>query len=539
MKFACRRHLNDLVSAKQAAYPYRFDESKANRVCEFIEGLPHTKGHWAAEREDIRLEPWQCFIVCCLFGWVRRSDGFRRFRIAYIAVSRKNGKSIIAGGIGDYMFSADGEFGAEVYSGATTEKQAWEVFLPAKQMVERTPDLKEAFGIHVGAKSMAIPSNGSRFEPVIGKPGDGASPHCAIVDEYHEHDSDVLLDTMRTGMGARKQPLLLVITTAGDNLAGPCKAMQEDVEKVLAGSLVRDELFGIVYTVDAGDDWTSEEALRKANPNFDVSVFGDFLRTEQRNAITDARKQGIFKTKHLNIWVGSNSAWINIQRWNELADGSLNPDEFRGLPCVAASDLSSKKDITARIIVFRKAADDGKGKDHFYVFGRFYLPEERARQAEFQHYQAWVARGNLIATPGFTIDLEQFTDDTIADVQRFRIRELCFDPWNAEQYAQRVAKYTPATAVEIPQQVRYLSDPMKQLDALVADGRIHHDGNPVLTWMVGNLTAHEDAKGNVYPRKEREESKIDGAVALIMALSRATVAEQKRSVYSSRGIRTL
>jgi phage terminase large subunit-like protein len=425
------------------------------------------------------------------------------------------------------MFAADGEFGSEVYSGATTEKQAWEVFRPAKQMVERTPDLKEAFGIDCGkpnsnAGVMSIPSNGSRFEPLIGKPGDGASPHCAIVDEYHEHDSDSLYDTMRTGMGARKQPLLLVITTAGDNLAGPCKALQLDVEKMLAGSVERDELFGCVWTIDAGTDWTSDEALRMANPNYDVSVFGEFLRSEQKNAIADARKQGIFKTKHLNLWVGSNSAFINIQRWNELADTTLRPEDFRGSPCTMATDLSSKKDMTARIIVFRKDID---GKDHYYVFGRFYLPESRAKMPEFQHYQAWVINGHLRTTPGNVIDYETITQESIDDVERFRVKEVCFDPWNAEQYAQQVAAKTPAIAVEIPQQVRFLSEPMKQLDALITDGRLHHDGNPALTWMIGNLTAHEDAKGNVFPRKERDESKIDGAVALIMALSRSMFCE--------------
>lgn len=433
------------------------------------------------------------------------------------------------------MFAADGEFGAEVYSGATSEKQAWEVFRPAKQMVERTPDLAEAFGITPGAQKLFIASNGSRFEPVIGKPGDGASVHCGIVDEYHEHGDDTLFDTFRTGMGARKQPLLLVITTAGDNLGGPCKALQSEVEQVLNRTVDRDELFGIIYTLDPDDDWTSEEALRKANPNYDVSVFGDFLKAEQRAAVNNARKQNIFKTKHLNCWVGANLAYFNLQKWNDLADPSLDADEFRGLPCCSASDLSSKKDITARILVFRKQIE---AKDHFFVFGRFYIPAMRAEQPEYQNYQGWVKQGFLRTTPGAVIDYDQITIETIEDVQQFRIRELGFDPWNAEQYAQAVSKATPAKAVEIPQQPRYLSEPMKQLDGLIMDGRVHHDGNPVLTWMMGNVTAHTDAKDNVFPRKERDENKIDGVVALIMAMSRALVTTDKRSVYSTRGLLT-
>jgi phage terminase large subunit-like protein len=538
VRLACQRHLNDLAAAQLPTYAYSFDDARSNRVCEFLEGLPHVKGSWAAQREDITLQPWQTFILCCLFGWIRRADGLRRFRTAYIAVPRKNGKSVLAAGIGLYMFAADGEFGSEIYSGATTEKQAWEVFRPAKQIAERTPDLQEAFGIEVGAKTMSIPTNGSRFEPVIGKPGDGASPHCAIVDEFHEHLTDSLLDTMRTGMGARKQPILLVITTAGDNLAGPCKAMQEELEKVLAGSVVRDELFGLVYGIDATDEWTSEEALRKANPNYNVSVFGDFLLTEQRNAIADARKQSVFKTKHLNVWVGANSAFVNMQKWNGLADLSLRADDFRGSTCVIGVDLSSKIDFSARVLIFRKLVD---GKDHFYVFPRFYLPEERVNRPEFQHYQAWAAHGHIAVCPGARISHEQITEDTILDVQRYTAREVCCDPWGSDRFLEEIGKRTRATAVEVPQRVQYLSEPMKQLEALIADGCIHHDGNPAMTWMMGNLTAHEDKNENLFPNKERAESKIDGAVALITGLSRAVVIQAKstQSIYATRGLRTL
>ncbi len=535
VQLACQRHLDDLARAKRG-WTYVFDETKANRVCRFIEQLPHTKAEWASRRQNIKLEPWQCFIETSIFGWVQTRDNYRRFRIAYICVPRKNGKSILAAGNGIYMFAGDNEFGAEVYSGATSEKQAWEVFRPAKQMVDRTPRIKELFGITVGAKNLAILANGSRFEPVIGKPGDGASPTCAIVDEYHEHDSDELYDTMRTGMGARKQPLMLVITTAGSNVAGPCRALQADVEKVLEGSIDRPELFGTVYTVDEADNWTADEALRKANPNYDVSVFGDFLRTEQTNAVRDSRKQNIFKTKHLNIWVGASIAWMNMQKWNSLVDASLDPSEFRGLPCYAAVDLASKLDIAARVKVFRKRI--GK-EDHYYAFADCYLPEERASEPELQHYHKWVHDGVLKTTLGNVIDYDTIEEDTISDCQTYRISELGFDPWNAEQFAQHIAAKTKTQAVEVLNQARTLSDPMKQVEALVIDGRLHHDGNPVLTWCMSNVVAHTDKKENIFPNKEKPENKIDAAVALIMAMSRAFVGTEKRSIYSTRGLLTL
>ena len=535
VKLACQRYLDDLARIVESDFPYEFSSLKAERACRFIELLPHTKGKWAADAELMVLQPWQVFIIASIFGWVKKSTKLRRFSLAYIEVPRKNGKSQLAAAIGLYTFVADGEFGAEVYSGATTEKQAHEVFRPAAQMIERSPELAQVLGVAVASKRLSVQADGSRFEPVVRTPGDGASPHVGIVDEYHEHDADTLFDTFRTGMGARQQPLLLVITTAGTNMEGPCKALQGDVSKVLDGSLDRAEVFGIIYTIDAGDAWMSEAALRKTNPNLDVSVSLDFLQVEQRAALLNARKQGIFQTKHMCVWLGANMAYFNLQRWRELADPGLKPESFIGLPCVCAIDLSTKRDITARILGFRKVLE---GKDHYYIFSRFYLPEEQVARPEAQHYQGWAEQGALVVHSGSSIDFELVEQDTVEEIRRFRAREFAFDPWNAEQFGQGVARQTKAVPVEIQQSTRMLSAPMKELDVLIADGRIHHDGNPVLTWMMGNVTAHEDANENVFPRKEsgREENKIDGAVATIMVISRLSVAPAKRSIYSTRGL---
>lgn len=517
VKLACQRQLDDLQRAGE--WPYTFDEARASRVCRFLEQLPHIEGEWAERKEKIRLEPWQCFIYSTIFGWIHRSDpARRRFRIAYIAIPRKNAKSTLGAGTGLYMLAADGEHGAQVYAGATTKRQAGKVFLPAKSMVERTPRLREAFGIRVGAKRLVVLRTGGLFEPVTRNPGDGDGPSCAIVDEYHEHPSDRLVDTMRTGMGARKRGLLWIITTAGFNIGGPCHQMQQDVEKILEGTLQQETTFGIVYTIDEGDDWTSEEALLKANPNYGVSVYPEFLRSEQSAAVTSARKQNVFLTKHLNVWVGAATAWMNSELWKRQADVSLDPNDFLGLPCFSAADLSSKLDITAIAKVFVKRIENA---DHYYAFFRFYLPAERANDPELLQYRAWVEEGFLKTTPGNVIDYDAIAEDTIADVEKFRILQFGFDPWNAEMFAQKIAANTPAEIVEIPQQVRTLSEPMKQLEALVIDGRLHHDGNPCMTWMMSNVVAHLDAKDNIYPRKEKAELKIDGPVALIMALSRA------------------
>lgn len=538
VKQACRRHLEDLARIAEDGFAFRFDQAKADRACRFIELLPHIKGSWAANAERIRLEPWQVFCVSAIFGWVKKASGARRYSLAYIEVARKNAKSTLAAGIGNYLFCCDGEFGAEVYSGATSEKQAFEVFRPALQMLQRSPELAKVLGVTPAVKKMSTIDDGSRFEPVIGKPGDGASPHCGVVDEYHEHESDVLFDTLRTGMGARQQPLLLVITTAGDNLAGPCKLLRDDVARILEGSFARDEVFGVIYTIDPGVDWSSDAALEMANPNIGVSVLREFLVTERNAALASARKQGVFKTKHLCIWVGANQAYFNLEQWKRLGDPSLRAEDFEDLPCVASIDLATKNDLTARILLFKKTES---GKDHYYVFPRFYLPSAQASKPENSHYQQWIAEKHLVIHQGSSIDFQEVQDEAVEQIRRFRAREFAFDPWNAAQFAQGVAAHTKAAPAEIQQSTRNLSAPMKELEVLIGDGRVHHPANAVLTWNIGNVVAHEDANENVFPRKPegREESKIDGAVALLMSLGRLMAVAPKRSVYATRGVRVL
>jgi phage terminase large subunit-like protein len=254
-RLACERHRRDKRRSMLRTWPYRFDVDAAELACCFIEMLPHVKGQWAQRKELLHLEGWECFIVCSLCGWLVKAGfpraGLRRFLEAYLEICRKNGKSVLAAAIGLYLWCMDGEAGAEVYSGATTEKQAWEVFRPARLMVEKSPDLIEELGGRpVRAKQLLVEEDQSRFEPMIGKPGDGASPHVAIIDEFHEHDTSDMVDTMRTGMLARQQPLLFKITTAGTNLAGPCYDQHLDVEKILEGTFENEQLFCIIYSID-------------------------------------------------------------------------------------------------------------------------------------------------------------------------------------------------------------------------------------------------------------------------------------------------
>lgn len=513
---ACQRHLDGLDQQDSTSYPYRLDTKAAGTVCRFIELLPHIKGKWAKNGELIRLEPWQCFIVVNVFGWLRKASGLRRYRRVYVEVPRKNAKSTLTAAIGAYMMVADGEHGAEVYSGATSEKQAWEVFGPARLMALKTPDLLNAFGVTVGARNMHVLDTASKFEPIIGKPGDGASPSFSITDEYHEHATSEQYDTMVTGMAAREQPIAWVITTAGFDTSGPCYALRGQALDVLSGNVEADELFSVIYTLDAGDDWTTEESRRKANPNLGVSVFEDFLASEQRRAIANPREQATYKTKHANIWVTGASPYFDSERWADLGDPSLSDVQFLGEPCVLGLDLASKLDIAATIRLFRREV---AGSAHYYLFGRFYIPQSRAEDPERRHYMGWTEAGHLIATPGEITDYDYIEADIKADAARYPITQLGADPYNATQLLTHLQGFLGADKVlEIPQTVMHLSEPMKELQALIVDGRIHHDGNPCLAWMIGNVTAQEDRNQNVFPRKERGELKIDGAVAAIIAL---------------------
>lgn len=523
-RLACERHRKDLERAKSKTYPFYFDAAAAERACAFIELLPHTKGKWAREAQRLVLSPWQCFIVACIFGWKRRKNGMRRFRESYAEIPRKNGKSQLGAGIGLYMLIADDEFGAEVYSGATTEKQAWEVFGPAKHMIDRTPGLARAAGVEVWAKSIAIPGDGSKFEPVIGKPGDGSSPSCALIDEFHEHDTPDLIDTMQTGMGAREQPLTCIITTAGYNLGGPCFDKHSEAKKVLDGLIENDELFAIIFSIDEGDDWASPASLRKANPNFGVSVDEDFLLSQQRRATQNPIEQNRFKTKHLNVWCSARNAWMNMQLWNLCADPALTIDEFEGDEAVFVLDLASKNDICAFVQLFKRRMG---GIDHFYAFGRYYLPEEAIESAKANQalYRKWVVQGHLIQTEGAEIDFDVIREDVRDMSSRFAVKEVAYDPWRATQLAHQLAK-DGATVVEYRQTVQNMSPPMKEVMSAVKAGRLHHDGNPVLAWMMSNVVAKEDAKENIYPRKDKPEQKIDGPVALIMGVGRCIVGEE-------------
>lgn len=501
---------------------YIMDANRANHVVRFAQALPHIKGKWArtiGKDARIRLEPWQVFILVAIFGFVDRTNGNRRYREAYLKIPRKNGKSTIAAAIGLYMLTADREPGAEVYSGAGTQKQAWEVFMPAKQMAKRSPGLLKRFGVTIKAESLVVDKDGGKFEPVIGDPGDGSSPHCAIIDEYHEHRTDGLYDTMRTGMGARDQPLLLVITTAGDNEGGVCYQYEQECRAILHGQVEDETRFVLMYGLDPDDDWQNLANLPKANPNYGVSVNAEFLEAQVRTAISTPRKQNTIKQKHFNIWTSGASGWMDMAGWDKCADPDLLEADFRDDDLYEGLDLASKVDVASHVRVYVRRGRDGQ--DHYYVFQTSYVPERAVLDTENgnRYYAGWVAQEAIVATAGEVTDFTAIQEDIMA-LHRYctRSRKLGYDPYNATQMALNLME-DGAPVMEVPQTTRYLSEPMKWIDALILAGRIHHTGDPALRWMLSNVVTREDSNGNLFPRKQNRDQKIDAAVAMITAFA--------------------
>ena len=525
VQLACQRQLNDLARFKGKDSPYRFNPKLSDRngrgfhpadnLCAFIERLPHVKGPLAGE--PISLEPWQVFILTTVFGWVT-PDGKRRFRRSYIEVPRGNAKSTLSSAVALYMLAADHEGGAEVYSLATTRDQARIVFGDAQTMARRSPGFRTRFSVNVGAHNMHVLASGSKFEALSaeGSTLDGLNIHFGCVDELHAHKTRTVYDVVETGTGKRDNSLLWVITTAGSNRAGICYEVRTFVSKLLDGVFEDDTQFGIIYGLDDGDDWTSENALIKANPNWGISVRPEILGPLQAKAMQLPSAVNNFKTKHLNEWVNADTAWMDMRAWDACADTSLDIDNFIGQPCWIGLDLASKTDIAALILIFAHP----EIADAYLTFGKYYLPEDTVHGAGNSQYSGWMRIDRLTVTPGNVIDFSWIEADLLDMASRFAIQAVAFDPFQAMQLSTRMqAEGLPM--IEVRPTVLNFSEPMKILEALVLQKKLVHDGDPVLTWMASNVVAHLDVKDNIYPRKERPENKIDGIVALIMALSRA------------------
>lgn len=518
VKQACQRFIDDL---RREDLEFRCE--KVEEWCTNFEKFPHVKG--PLKGKLIKLEDWQVFNIANIFGWYK--NGKRRFQDVYWEVPRKNTKSTMAAGIGIGLMTWDSEPTPEILAGATTEEQAWHVFGPAREMCKALPKIRSTYNIEVNAKSIVGLSDLSRFVPIIGNPGDGGSPTCGIVDEFHEHKTSDLVDTLETGMGTRLNPLLLHITTAGSDMGGPCYTKRADAISVLSGAVEDDRLYAIIYTIDENDEWDTVEAQIKANPNYGVSVNADFLEGQLKQARRSPSKQAAYKTKHLNQWVGAKAAWMNMLAYQACRKKALKIEDFAGRECFVGIDLASRDDVASMAILFPPV-----NGGNYAAFVKHYLPEDKI--LDVNRYQGFHAGGWLTSTPGNIIDFDYIKDDLKELKSAYQVTEVPYDPFQATKFVtEMLAEGFPM--IEVGATVKNFSEPMKELEALIMSKAIQFEMDPVLMWMFGNVTAQIDKKDNIFPNKERPENKIDGVVALIMALNRALPHRKDQgSIYKER-----
>ncbi|HET9087148.1 MAG TPA: terminase TerL endonuclease subunit [Acidobacteriaceae bacterium] len=514
---ACKRTSDHFAAQDKKDFPYYYDDRQAERVCGIIECFQHVKGRWAAKEERIRLAPWQSWIITSLYGWKRKEDGLRKYRRATLIIPRKQGKSLLAAALLLYHLLFDGEYGAECYCGASNLLQAKEIFSAAQQMLIKAAELRQLTGAEVNAASIVVTETNSKALPVIGTPKDGSNVSLAVCDETHQMRDLSLLESFQTGTGARLQPMIISVSTAGFGTENPCKQLQNDAEKILNGIVDDEELFIAIYTIDLEIDWRTDTALRMANPNYGVSVSGDYLRAAQLEAINNPTKYASFATKHLDITVASGKSFFSLEKWSHCKD-EINIDQFAGEDCWMAFDLASKIDLAAVATVFCREVD---GHPNFYVFTDCFAPEEATQNNPV--YSQWYARGLIHVTEGNTIDYNAISDLILDYAGKYRVQKIGFDAWNAEAFVQqltpRIVGHTEF--VDIPNRATHLSTPMRLLQELTYNKRIHHSGDPVLTYCLSNVIAKN--YGNlVMPDKEKPENKIDAAVATMMALRLAS-----------------
>ncbi|HAT3951857.1 TPA: terminase large subunit [Kluyvera ascorbata] len=531
VRLACRRFLNDLEHGPERGI--YFSEDRAQHILDFYNFIPHVKGALAGKPID--LMDWHIFILINIYGFVvplidemtgrpvLDEDGdtvmVRRFRTAYDEVARKNAKSTLSSGIGLYMTGADGEGGAEVYSAATTRDQARIVFDDAKNMIKKAPrTLGRLFG-HVKL-NIHQERSASKFEPLSSDANnlDGLNIHCGIVDELHAHRTRDVWDVLETATGARLQSLLFAITTAGTNKEGICFEQRDYAIKVLRGVVEDDTYFALIYTLDEDDDPFDEANWPKANPGLGICKRWDDMRRLAKKAKEQVAARPNFFTKHLNIWVTAESAWMDMDRWEKCAD--IAPDaELRNWPLWVGIDLANKIDICAAVKTWR--APNG----HTHSKSKFWIPEGRLETAPkhiSELYRKWADAGYLDLTDGDVIDHAYIKAEVEAWVKGENLKEIAFDPWSATQFSLALAE-EGLPLVEVAQTVKNLSESMKSVQADVYGNRIHHDGNPVMTWMMSNVTVKPDKNDNIFPNKSTPENKIDGPVALFTAKSRLLV----------------
>ena len=525
---AAKRFIRDLARAEKRGAPFRFSREHANHACGWIELLPHVEGRW--ETPEIRLHDSHVWFIVQLFGF-RKKDGTRRFTSALFAVARKNAKSTLAAAILLYCQCCEDEEGAQVISAATTGSQARIIFNVAKRMVDRTPDLAEAYGLQTWANSISRFEMGSSFKPINAKAStqDGLNPSHVGLDEIHAHKTPDLLNVLQSAAGARRSPLFLFTTTEGYlNPAGPWMDLRKFAHQVCEGVFgdTADHFLAVFYAVDDEDDDFDQAVVIKANPLLDVNPhLAEAIRKEAVEAKRMPSKLAEYRIKRLNRQAAAAESWINLTKW-QACGAPVDLAALRDVPCWAGLDLASTSDMTSLRLVWRL---DGK----VFTWGRRWVPADavsRRTERGSVPYASWVEAGLLEQTSGEVTDYAVI-EQAVRDVcERFNVQGIAFDRWNATEIVNRLVE-DELPMLEFVQGTKSYHPAMQELERLYVSRKLAHGGDPVLQWCASNLVARRDANLNMAPDKKRSADKIDDMSALLMALGISTASAEETSFW--------
>lgn len=521
----CNRYMRDLDDPR-----FTFNADKAERFLKLVQKFEHVIGEW--KTKNIVFMPWQCFIWMNIIGFISNETGYRRFRIAHVEIARGNSKSTMASQAALYFLALDDSKGNQIAAVATKKDQARIVLDGARAMARKASAFRSSTGVKVFAHSIIQESTDSKMRAMSSDSTglDGLNEVLAICDELHAMQRSVF-EVIYSGMSKRKDSLTLCITTAGFNIESVGFSQSVYAKKVATGDVLDEQFFSAVYTLDEGDYIFDPTVWIKANPGYGDSVDPHSFEAKAKKAQEEASDIPNFKVKHLNMWLADHKAFFDTAKWDACADPTLKIEDFIGQTCVVGVDLASKVDLTSIGYIFKK---DGI----FYVFDKSYIPEQTVKDKRNVLYDNCIAGGYLICTPGEAIHYPNIGKELVESSKKFKISECLYDPWNATSFSQDMGKER-INMVEFRFNTANLSEPTKHLDALIRQGKIRHNGSPLLRWCLGNVVCKYDAADNVFPRKDHESLKIDPIIALIMALASWMQKDQKVSTYESRGLRFL
>jgi phage terminase large subunit-like protein len=537
---ACKRFLSDYEKTLQPDSKYIFDHGRAERYLKLVQLFPHVKGTW--ETVNVVFLNWQKFIFMNIMGFLHRNTNNPRFRTAHVELPRGHGKSLVASQAVLYFLALDNPKGNEISCASTKTEQARIVLDSARAMAKASPNYLKATGVQVLAHKVIHEKSNSfaRALSADSKSLDGLNDILCVMDELHAVSRE-LYDVISSGMSKRRDSLLLCITTAGFDNSGVGYSQSQYAKKVCLGDVPDDQFFAIVYTIDEGDDIFSEDTWKKANPGYGGSVDPvTFAAKAEKAKVTPADLPN-FKVKHLNIWLSEAKAFYDLSKWDECYDPTLTYESLAAKKAHIGIDLASKIDLTSFFTVCRdrvKNPNTGEMESHYYLWDKTYIPELTASEVNNDIYNDAIAKGFLIATKGEAINYSKIEEDFKALGRHVKVLSGLFDPWNAISFGQNMIEAN-FNMREFRMNTANLSEATKELDALMRQKKIHHNGSPLIRWCLGNVVCKEDAAGNVYPRKSHEKLKIDPIVALIMAIAAWMQETDEQSVYEIRGVRFL